>query len=198
MPTGYTAGVADGTVTEFKDYALMCARNFGACIMLRDEPLSSVIPEFQPSSWNEGQLEATRKEYEKWCEMIMEERLALYHREIEEKKKRNAAYRQEVAEKKERYSAMLEKAKKFNPPTAEHREYAKFIVEQLEESIQFDCSGWCHEDESLPFDEWERKRSESLVERIGYHAKKWEEEKAMTESRNNWIRRLREAIELVR
>jgi hypothetical protein len=39
MPTGYTAGVADGTITEFREYALLCARAFGACIMLRDEPV---------------------------------------------------------------------------------------------------------------------------------------------------------------
>ena len=47
MPSGYTEGVASGKVTEFKEYALLCARAFGACISLRDEPLSLEIPEFK-------------------------------------------------------------------------------------------------------------------------------------------------------
>lgn len=36
MPTGYTADIKDGI--DFKTYAMNCARAFGACVMLRDEP----------------------------------------------------------------------------------------------------------------------------------------------------------------
>ena len=36
MPTGYTADIKDGI--SFQTYALNCARAFGACVMLRDEP----------------------------------------------------------------------------------------------------------------------------------------------------------------
>jgi len=50
MPTGYTCQVQDGMITEFKEFALLCARNFGACITLRDEPLSPDIPEFEVST----------------------------------------------------------------------------------------------------------------------------------------------------
>ena len=47
MPTGYTSGVATGEIKDFKTYALQCARAFGACIMLRDEPMSDEIPKFK-------------------------------------------------------------------------------------------------------------------------------------------------------
>ena len=56
MPTGYTAGVATGEIKDFKTYALQCARAFGACIMLRDEPMSDEIPEFKPSDHYEKSL----------------------------------------------------------------------------------------------------------------------------------------------
>lgn len=61
MPTGYTADVADGKITDFVEYALQCARAFGACIMLRDEPISSEIPEFQPSDYNANALAEAEK-----------------------------------------------------------------------------------------------------------------------------------------
>lgn len=37
MPTGYTASVQEGKVTEFRDFAMECARAFGALVMMRDE-----------------------------------------------------------------------------------------------------------------------------------------------------------------
>jgi len=45
MPTGYTAGVQDGKITEFSDFALNCARAFGALITMRDDPQDTPIPE---------------------------------------------------------------------------------------------------------------------------------------------------------
>lgn len=49
MPTGYTADIKDGI--DFKTYAMNCARAFGACVMLRDEPGGGErIPDaFEPS-----------------------------------------------------------------------------------------------------------------------------------------------------
>src|SRR5688500_6435841 len=42
MPTGYTAGVADGEVKDLRTFALRCARQFGATIMQRDESMESL------------------------------------------------------------------------------------------------------------------------------------------------------------
>lgn len=43
MPTGYTAAIKYGIT--FKEFALDCARNFGACISMRDEPRETPIPD---------------------------------------------------------------------------------------------------------------------------------------------------------
>ena len=45
MPTGYTAGVQDGSIKTFKDYASLCARAFTALIELRDEPFTPRLPD---------------------------------------------------------------------------------------------------------------------------------------------------------
>lgn len=61
MPTGYTEAVQSGEVTEFRDFALRCARAMGALIMMRDDPMDAPIPdEFKPSDWNRKQLDKAR------------------------------------------------------------------------------------------------------------------------------------------
>jgi len=45
MPTGYTTGVQDGTVTEFKDFALLCARMMGEIIIKYDLDINN---DFRP------------------------------------------------------------------------------------------------------------------------------------------------------
>lgn len=37
MPTGYTAGIIDGKINTFRDFALVCVKAFGAAIHMRDE-----------------------------------------------------------------------------------------------------------------------------------------------------------------
>ena len=62
MPTGYTAAIKDGI--DFKTYAMNCARAFGACVMLRDEPGGGDrIPDaFEPSDYHLKAAEKTRGE----------------------------------------------------------------------------------------------------------------------------------------
>lgn len=64
MPSAYTAPVQDGKITEFKDFAILCARAFGACIDMRDDPLDKPIPEaFSPVTkhYDEALATATNK-----------------------------------------------------------------------------------------------------------------------------------------
>lgn len=44
MPTGYTNRIQNGEITEFKDFALACARAFGALISMRDDALDAPMP----------------------------------------------------------------------------------------------------------------------------------------------------------
>jgi hypothetical protein len=62
MPTGYTADIKDGI--DFKTYAMNCARAFGACVMLRDEPGGGErIPDaFEPSDYHLKAVEKARVE----------------------------------------------------------------------------------------------------------------------------------------
>jgi len=50
MPTGYTAEIYEGEKeVTFEKFALTCARAFGACITIRDEPMSASISALRES-----------------------------------------------------------------------------------------------------------------------------------------------------
>lgn len=198
MPTGYTADVQSGKITELKDYALLCARAMGATIMIRDDPLDAEIPEFEPSPFYRDYLANTRNELAEFESMSVEDRKSLHDREHAERVATANKYIAEKDDHRKRYEAMLAKAKQYAPPTAEHQGLADFMVSQLEESIRFDCDGdyiWEQEKVKQPFEQWERERLESLRERIERYASEWEQEQSRTESRNRWIRQLRESLE---
>ena len=55
MPTGYTDAIKDGIT--FQQFAMNCARAFGACVTMRDDPSDKPIPErFEPSAWHKERL----------------------------------------------------------------------------------------------------------------------------------------------
>lgn len=195
MPTGYTSGVADGTVTTFEEYALRCARHFGALIMMRDDPMDAPIPVFEPSDYHIKKLEelrALRKELMQLspeqiaqrCEAHNKHELEHYLARVEEN---------EV--KMKRYAAMLEKAKAFVSPSPDHHEYAKFLVAQLEESMRFD--DYAPElPEPLSADDWIEQQISRTQKDIEYHTQEHAKEVERTNGRNKWVAGLKAALKI--
>lgn len=57
--------MADNENFTFPEFAMRCARNFGALIMMRDEPLDAPIPEkFEPSGYYKKEYEKAKAAYE--------------------------------------------------------------------------------------------------------------------------------------
>lgn len=196
MPTGYTSGVATGKVTDFREYALQCARAFGACIELRDEPMSSDIPEFKASDRSAKALQKAERELDEFMAMNQEDRHAMYEAESSARIARANERIKENQESLARYEAMLKKAKAFKAPTADHQEYAAFLVSQLEDSIRFDCMDDYYEKEkqSISFSEWQTDKRVKLVRDIEYHKKENREELARTALRNAWVQALKDSL----
>ena len=198
MASGYTADVASGKITDFTEYALQCARAFGACIMLRDEPLSSEIPEFSPSDYHAERLVESEKALADFLAMDASQRQAMH---AKEHAKHVADADKWIAEKKvtlSRYNAMLEKAMAFEPPSAEHQQYAKFLVDQLTSSIECDCdeSYYTELKQEVPFVLWEAAKISSLERSVEYHRNEHQQEVERTSQRNRWISQLKEALSI--
>lgn len=61
MPTGYTQDLADGKDVTFEQFAMKCARAFGALIEMRDEPMDAEIPKkFTTPPYYSERLERAR------------------------------------------------------------------------------------------------------------------------------------------
>ena len=195
MPTGYTAGVADGKVTTFEEYALECARAFGALIEMRDDPHGTPIRESTPADYVLKRIEEVKAKLDELNARTDTDWAIAYANYVSETIDYRSRSLEKIAEKKKRYLAMLDKAKQFVPPTKEHAEYAKFIVSQIEQSIEFDCSTKYFDNVSVMcFNDWKRCEIEDSAKELIRAEKSLSEEIERCRSRNEWIRQLRAAI----
>ena len=140
MPTAYTADLHDGNPTSFKDFLFRCARAFGALIEMRDEPLGTPLPpSFRVSDWYVRRFDEANEAMARINGMTLEEA----DREAEGLRERVREQRREQLVKAEameaRYMAMLVEVEAWAPPTTGHQGLKDFMVEQLNESLKFDC-----------------------------------------------------------
>lgn len=195
MPTGYTAGVGDGSITSFAEYAKNCARAFGALIHLRDEPNAEFPESIQPSSYHADRLSEALNEFKIFESLPTEE---LYAQFEQNKKDQIKSAIDAINEKKNirlRYEKMLAIAKQFIPPTTQHIEYSKFIVDQIEKSISFDCDDKYSIEsltnaENLTYEEWYNKKIENFKWSIEYHTRNSQEENQRAINKTVWIQEL--------
>ena len=194
MPTGYTAPVQSGEITDFKDFALLCARGMGALVMMRDEPLDATIPtEFQPSDYYRKQLKKARarlNDVQGWSESKAEQEAAQAYKEAlgyyEERLR-------ETSEQIARYRAMLAMVEAWSPPTADHVGLKRFMVEQLTESIRFD-SYTLSLPERFTGEQFKANEIERAQRDIAHHEQSYADDVRRTNERNAWLRELRESL----
>lgn len=193
MPTGYTAAIADGIT--FEQYALNCARAFGALVMMRDEPSDAPIPDaFAPSDYNARELVQDRAKLSS-MKALSGDALAQVHAEaVKADAEYNANRLREANELRAKYEAMLAQAKAYKPPTPDHVQYAAFLVSQIEQSIEFDCTPYEREPITSDPHLWRAQEIEKIEKSIAYHERAHREELERTARRNQWIRDLRASL----
>jgi len=196
MPTGYTAKVATGEISDFESFAWLCARAFGACISLRDDPMTTTRPGvFVARDYHRKALSEARSELARlvaltdddWCaEHDAAQKKVIYDRESENAKR---------LEQKGRYETMLNAVIAWEPPTEDHVEMKSFMEKQLRESIDFDCAPVDKYYPDLPpVDQWKLERIESARRNIEYHEKEDAKEHERIRGRNAWIEALAESL----
>ncbi len=198
LPTGYTADVQSGRITEFEDFVWSCARAFGALVTMRDDPADATIPEnFAPSPFHTERLAEARDRLSRLkamseAEVAAEAAAALT--EAEDTAERVSANR---AEQRRRYEAMLNRALLWSPPTPDHLELRDFMIRQLRESIEFDCSKSSLEEvdpSNFTPAQWLADQMAKAHWEIAYHTKEAADEQRRTDERNNWIAELRRSL----
>lgn len=202
MPTGYTAPVQDGDITDLADYALTCARGFGAMVLLRDsdQSLEATRRYVEEQSYAEASgyyVDALRKSRERLTElrsMTDEQALAASraaHDAVVEGNQRSE--RKRVAELA-RYEAMIEKVEAWEPPTEDHVAFKQFMLDQLRESVKFDCRPF-----SMPAPEvslaWRDEEIEGELRNIQRYEDAIEKEAERNAGRIGWVTALLDSLE---
>lgn len=195
MPTGYTAGIADGTITDFKTFALQCARGMGALVMMRDEPWDAPIPErFEPSDYHKKELEKAKQED---AELESMDAAALkiacdsYNTESDEDKLKAA---KRNAEQRRIYDSFIAQTQAWDGAPEGLKE---FMLSQLEGSKGFDVSDdpTKYYSPTLSVGDFYAKRRKDIDWRLKYHAEEYAKEDARVEGRNVWLAQLRKSLE---
>lgn len=191
MPSGITSEIYSGEKpVTFKDFALRCARSFGALIEMRDEPMDAKIPdEFAPSDHHEQALKRCKAELAMVTSMTESEAdfeaSLVFDRAMNDYRNRLS----EVSALKKRYENMLAQVDAWQPPTSDHIELKRFMQNQLRESIKFDC----YEPgvpERIPGRQYREDRLASICRSISYHAEQYEKEITRCKERTQWVKAL--------
>lgn len=194
MPTGYTAGVADGTVTDLRTFALTCARGMGALIMMRDEPMDAPLPErFEPSDYSRKELDKAIERLKSLKAMSPEEiaaGAAAWNAENDAFKLKRV---RENQEQRERYDRLIAEADAWQGAPDGLK---AFMLDQLRQSRDFDTS-----DEPLKHCaptrspvEWWTEECRQAAWNVQYHSKQDADERRRTDERNAWLAQLRAAL----
>lgn len=201
MPTGYTDAISKGI--DFPQFTMRCARAFGALVMMRDEPTGAKIPIFRPSTYSRDQLKATKKQFDRIKKMRVGTALEVAAKKAEEDLRvGHEQYEKTVAERdglKAKYEDMLNHVHAWEPPTPDHEELKKFMVQQIEESIKFDCSlDYITDPELKTPEETFYLQLKQLTRDTDYHSKQWAEEQERTRHRNLWVNALVKSLRVTK
>ena len=196
MATGYTARLHDGE-QDPKEFILLCSRAFGALIHQRDDG-SDILPKHDEarSSYYDGALARDQEDIIRLRDQTDKEAeaeaLAEYEAAVESWHKENVR----MAAMKARYEAMLTKVKAWTPPSSDHEGLKTFMIDQLVDSIKFDCTRSSYDTEPV-LRPWMERRAELLQDayrNIEHYAAKIAEENDRVAGRNKWIDDLYESV----
>lgn len=195
MPTGYTYKVENGEVTDFRTFAMECARAFGACVTLRDDSNAAIPEVFEPSDYHARKIDEERAVVARFYSMTLDEAAIASAAEYEDETKRDADYLAEVEIKRERYTTMIREVQAWTPPTVEHREMKKFMLQQLNDSRDMGCSLTYHSSpERKDPAVWLADKRAEADRSLSYHSEEHAKEVKRAADRTAWVRALRGSL----
>lgn len=204
MPTGYTAGIIDGKITTFEQFATQCTRAFGATIHMRDDSLDSPYEPRTPSEYYVNSLQSQREELEKMKAMTDEDII----RDFETSGNDSLEYHEKGLEKDkenlEKLNSILESAKAWVPPTEEHEGLRSFMIEQIESTIHGNGDPSYHVDkiaqikkemeEGIDPKVYREKRIKEIEDKISFYQIEVQKELERCKQSNDWMDKFFESI----
>lgn len=199
MPTGYTAKVQNGEITDPKEYILNCARNFGALIHMRDSD-SCEIEKRKVDNYYLERMESSIKDYQDFIKLSDDEIEKRINKEYDEAVLRQEKGLNSFYEHEKRYQDMIEKVSEWVAPTGDHVQLKDFAINQLKTSLEYDCSDYLRKSylkkiEKQTIEEYKASMIQNYLEDIEYNSKHYKEELERVKEVNKWIDELINSFE---
>lgn len=195
MPSGYTSDIYEGKDVSAKEFILKCARAFGATILMRDEPLDKEIPTFKPDKFYLSELEKVKQKLEIYKNMSVEEAQKMLDNSFEKEVESYHKRMKNNSELEERYRKVLNGVNQWSPPSDDHIKLKEYAINQLEESISFDCNqSYLNPPVKQDATEWLDLMINDTENKIVRYKQQWDEEVKRTNERNEWVKALKESL----
>lgn len=196
MPTGYTEAIKDGI--SFETFVWRCARAMGMLVMMRDDSLDKPIPnKFKPSTYHIDEIKRVTKELDEIEKMNDKQIEKAYNFERNRRLADAKKCIRKADELEKKYKEMLKQVIEWVPPQ-NHIEFKKFMINQINESIKFDCSQsyWKEtlKEPIISAMEWKDKRIKQLKSDLKYYMMENKREIERTNETNLWIKELRDSL----
>lgn len=196
MPTGYTAGIIDGKIKTFPEFAKLCMRAFGATIHMRDESMTAEYEPRVPSDYHTKEIEKANEVLSTLKKMTDEEIVSKRKTELEESKQYHLKHIETAKQNTAKLNEILAKAKQFVPPTTEHTGIKDFMIKQIEETIDWDGKTNYHDEallkieselSSLDVDVIRADMFKLAYKDLTYHTKEYNADVARCAASNKWV-----------
>lgn len=196
--TGYTAELCEKG-QSFRDFLFTCARATGACIALRDEPLTAELPDevgFGMSAYYAKTIAEKRAELSRLTAIPVAKRAACG----QEMKAAAIASMRSLLEKEQLQNArvlhMRAEVQAWAPPSPDHAGFKTFMLQQLELSL--DGTGYY----SRKLEELEAKAPTSFYTEavaaarrdLYYYEEEANKDAERDRQRNEWVRQLKASV----
>lgn len=201
MPSGYTEGILSGTINDLNDFIWMCARGFGAFITQKDNIDEPPILKEKPNPYYKNKIKQLLNEQQKYNEYTDDDWQNEYLKYIEDQLKDIDDNIKEKIESKEKYENILNQVKEWIPPNENFHKLKSFMINQIEESIDFDCdtSFWQERKNkisNLKLEQYKRNVLNDINESLILNKEYYDEEVQRVKERNQWKQQLIESIGL--
>lgn len=198
MPTGYTCYIEDGNITTAKDFIMLCTRAFGALISMRDEPLSTPIPQEikADTQYADKMIQHYKNELAKYESLSPDEIHEMNRTEYENRETSRKKSLDKKLNIKKLYEQILSDVKAWIPPTDEHIKLKDFAIEQIEMCIptERELSFYTRKETEMSDDEWIADKIELCRKNISYYEDYRKKEIEHAESCNNWLNAVRDSF----
>jgi len=191
--TGYVHNLVDRKLT-FEEWIWTCARAMGAFSSMREDGMNAPIPDrIDSGSYREDRLKQSRKKLDDLTKMSLADIGETRWKEAVELYESSAKHHEEQKQKREHARMILRRTEDWVPPTPEHENFKKFMLDQLKQSLDYEP-----DEPKKPVrksdPEYMADALKELMDDIEYQQKRLMEEQQANETQNEWIRRLRNSV----